>query len=229
MPEPESDEPSGLGLSLPQVAGSALAAVSAAVAASWLGVAGTIIGAALGSVVGTVGSAIYAQSLRRGGDAVRRFRPSRDGHEVIIGEPAWRQRLAELPWRRIVVASALVLGLALATITLVEQIGGKPVSDLTGKRSGEGTTIGRVFDGPRGAEQQSPAPQDEPAEPAPGPADQPGQDPSQAPVPSQEPTPGPTDQPTQPGQDPAPTDQPSDQPTPTAPTAPEESLSAPSP
>ena len=54
-------------ISLAQVAGSALAAVSAAVVASFLGVGGTVLGAAIGSMVATVGGAVYAHSFRRAG------------------------------------------------------------------------------------------------------------------------------------------------------------------
>jgi hypothetical protein len=46
----------------------ALAAVSSAVLLSTLGAAGTIIGAALGSVVATVGGALYSQGLARSRD-----------------------------------------------------------------------------------------------------------------------------------------------------------------
>jgi phage tail tape-measure protein len=52
-------------LSALQVAAGALAAVSAAVAASFFGVAGTVIGAAVASVVSTVGAAVYTESMRR--------------------------------------------------------------------------------------------------------------------------------------------------------------------
>ncbi len=55
-------------ISLAQVAGSALAAVSAAVVASFLGVGGTVLGAAIGSMVATVGGAVYAHSFRRAGE-----------------------------------------------------------------------------------------------------------------------------------------------------------------
>lgn len=48
-----------------KTAGGALAAVSSAVLLSTLGAAGTIIGAALGSVVVTVGGALYSQGLAR--------------------------------------------------------------------------------------------------------------------------------------------------------------------
>jgi hypothetical protein len=53
------------GLSLPQIMGSALAAVTTAVAASSLGVAGTLIGAAVGSIITTLATTIYANSLSR--------------------------------------------------------------------------------------------------------------------------------------------------------------------
>jgi hypothetical protein len=54
-----------------QLAGSSLAAVSAAVIASTLGVEGTIVGAAVGSVVAAVGDAWYSWSLGRTQDRLR--------------------------------------------------------------------------------------------------------------------------------------------------------------
>lgn len=139
-----------LGLSGPQVAGSALAAVSAAVAASWLGVAGTVVGAALGSVFGTVGTALYSHSLATGRDAVRRtVRTSRDGRAVTVGaRPRLTATLAELPWRRLVLGSAAVLVVALAALTVAEQLTGRPVSGYTGGDRTSGTTVGRVLGGP---------------------------------------------------------------------------------
>jgi len=65
------DRPS-LGLSPAQVTGSALAAMSGAFLASWLGTTGTLVGAAVGSVVATVGAAIYTHSLRRTSLVVKR-------------------------------------------------------------------------------------------------------------------------------------------------------------
>ena len=222
-PEPtESPDTPSLGLSLPQVAGSALAAVTAAVAASWLGVAGTIAGAAVGSVLGTVGSALYAHSLRQGSQAVRRFRPSRDGHSVRIGDPTWRDRLRELPWRKIAVASAVVLVLALGAITAFEKLTGTSVS-----RGSDGTTVGQVLDrGSSSTEPTNQAPADrsngndsepgvdhaEPTTPAPSPA---------APTPTgQAPEPDPTAPPSDTvTPDPAPSQEPS--PTVDPPPAPE--------
>ncbi|WP_335933466.1 hypothetical protein [Streptomyces sp. PTD5-9] len=58
-------------LSLPQVAGSAVAAVAAAVAASQLGVYGTILGAGVMSVVATCGGSVFQHIFRRTGEQIR--------------------------------------------------------------------------------------------------------------------------------------------------------------
>jgi hypothetical protein len=60
-----------LDLSAAQVTGGALAAVTSAVAGSTLGVNGTVAGAAVGSVVATVGGELYTHSLRRTHQSVR--------------------------------------------------------------------------------------------------------------------------------------------------------------
>ncbi|WP_079133984.1 hypothetical protein [Streptomyces sp. EN23] len=58
-------------LSLPQVAGSAVAAVAAAVLASQLGVYGTIAGAGVMSVVATCGGSVFQHFFRRTGEQIR--------------------------------------------------------------------------------------------------------------------------------------------------------------
>lgn len=58
-------EPARLDVSVPQVAGGAMASVTAAYLGSYLGVAGTFWGAGLTSVVITVGGALYQRSLER--------------------------------------------------------------------------------------------------------------------------------------------------------------------
>lgn len=60
----DSDERPRLEINWAQSAGAALAAVSSAVLLSTFGVAGTLIGAAVGSLVITVGGAIYSYSIR---------------------------------------------------------------------------------------------------------------------------------------------------------------------
>jgi hypothetical protein len=73
--KPESDdiEPKErrIDLSVPQVAGSAVASVAAAVAASQLGVYGTILGAGVMSVVATSGGPIFQHFFRRTGEQIR--------------------------------------------------------------------------------------------------------------------------------------------------------------
>ncbi|MFF3460020.1 hypothetical protein ACFYXH_38120 [Streptomyces sp. NPDC002730] len=60
-----------LDLSLPQVAGSALAAIAATVLSSRLGVYGTIIGAGVVSVVATCGGPVFQHFFRRTGEQIR--------------------------------------------------------------------------------------------------------------------------------------------------------------
>ena len=59
----QADEPRRLEINWIQAAGGALAAVSSAVLLSTVGVAGTIIGAAIGSVIVTVGNSVYSYYL----------------------------------------------------------------------------------------------------------------------------------------------------------------------
>ena len=61
----EEPEEHKLSISTTQVIASALAAMSVAFMTSWLGTAGTIIGACIGSIIATVGTAAYSWSLRR--------------------------------------------------------------------------------------------------------------------------------------------------------------------
>ena len=83
-PEHENEKKTFLGLSLTQISGSAVAAMTSAVAASFFGVTGTLIGAAFGSVVSTVAGAAYARSLQTAAGRLRTtrtvvVRPGPDG------------------------------------------------------------------------------------------------------------------------------------------------------
>ncbi|MFI8433863.1 hypothetical protein ACIGJO_08945 [Streptomyces sp. NPDC079020] len=85
--KPENDtEPKErrIDLSLPQVAGSAVAAVAAAVLASQLGVYGTILGAGVMSVVATCGGSVFQHFFRRTGEQIREV-------TVQVTHPAGRQ------------------------------------------------------------------------------------------------------------------------------------------
>ncbi|RMB61541.1 hypothetical protein [Tessaracoccus antarcticus] len=145
-------------------AGSALGAVSSAVLLSTLGAAGTLIGAALGSLVITVGGSIYTQSLQKTKAHVdtRRGtrRPTRtdsanagDGPVPASGATAvlppkppqkpLSETLRGLPWKHIIL---LAVGLFVATMAIIlafELSTGRPVSSFTGGSSETrtGTTI----------------------------------------------------------------------------------------
>ncbi|HEX6422244.1 MAG TPA: hypothetical protein VFZ79_02125 [Acidimicrobiales bacterium] len=86
-PGPPAPDERRLGVSGTQVATSALASVSAAVVASLFGVAGTIAGAAVVSVVATVGTAVYGRSIRRTAARLqqvpRRVAPRGDGPAAV--------------------------------------------------------------------------------------------------------------------------------------------------
>ncbi|NEA40636.1 hypothetical protein [Streptomyces sp. SID11385] len=67
----ESKPAKRLDLSVPQVAGSAVASVAAAIAASQLGVYGTVIGAGVMSIVATTGGSVFQHLFRRTGEQIR--------------------------------------------------------------------------------------------------------------------------------------------------------------
>lgn len=159
--------------------GSALGAVSSAVLLSTLGVGGTLIGAALGSLVITVGGALYARSLQATKErviktAVRtdrsRIRDDRDPQgapDDLSQEPPpatlieeddssagapWKQMLRDLPWKRIAAGTAIVFAIAMALILAFELTTGRAVSSYTGgsSKTESGTSI-PGFDGRSGS------------------------------------------------------------------------------
>jgi hypothetical protein len=98
--EPEPKEPIKVAFSWPQLAGGALAAVTAAAIGSRLGVGGTLIGAAVASIVGGVGGTLYsagldrthrkvADAITRGYDRVRSSAEyDRDAVQTLEGDEA---------------------------------------------------------------------------------------------------------------------------------------------
>lgn len=154
-----------------QVVASALAAVTAAWIASRLGVAGTLVGAALGSFVVTLSSALYSKTLDRGrtllvqtergtvierhvedGEVSDAFSEAKDIDSPVVGAHFVDDK-PELRWRTIIVTTAIVLAIALAAITAYELITKHPLGD-----SGSGTTIGDTFGrGPKDQPTKAPA------------------------------------------------------------------------
>ena len=75
------------GLSVPQVAAGALAAVTSMLLSSKIGIAGSVIGVAVGSVVSTVASQVYKQFLQASADKLRELNPLDEaGSSATAGE-----------------------------------------------------------------------------------------------------------------------------------------------
>ncbi|MGV9279440.1 hypothetical protein [Streptomyces sp. NPDC003730] len=154
-------------LSVPQVAGSALAAVVAAKLASSFGVYGTIVGAGLISVVATCGGSVLQHFFKRTGEQIRvkrtvaTVRTAGRAASVSDAAPAsaagpgtgpepgpgggftagtvYRARVKS--WRRPLVAAALVFGVTMAGITAYEVASGQSLS------GGHSTTVTSAFTG----------------------------------------------------------------------------------
>jgi len=153
-----------------QVLAGALAAITAAVLGSTMGVAGTVIGAGLASVVSTVGGAIYLRSIQRTRQGVRTVRakvvgrngttsvlvadleekPEPQEEEPGAGEETETQPPTErrLRWPVLVAGSVLAFALGMLVITGIEWVRGEPLS------GGNGTTVGDVFRPPAQDQQQ---------------------------------------------------------------------------
>ncbi|MEU3072302.1 hypothetical protein [Streptomyces laurentii] len=182
--EPESTEPEQgkeeeakkrFDLSVPQVAGSALAAVLAAKLASTLGVYGTIIGAGVISVVATCGGPVLQHVFKRTGEQMRKARPATDpdpaaapasGSAPVFDpaqapDPAVTAPYPAMPseefgdptthgtrvrgWRRPALGAAAVFVLAMGGITAYELTSGQDFGGTKGR-----TTFGTVVRGDSG-------------------------------------------------------------------------------
>ena len=164
-------------------AGGALGAVSSAVLLSSLGAAGTLAGAAIGSLCITVGGAIYSHYLsmtkeRVAAQALAARRSGRVRQPVPAGTGAGptaedRQSLEDpdrsdgadeggfvsrllhgLPWKRIVAISAALFGIAMLIIVAFELTTGRAVSTYTGGTSS--SNVGTSIPGWSGRGQDSP-------------------------------------------------------------------------
>ncbi|WP_225827038.1 hypothetical protein [Streptomyces naphthomycinicus] len=154
-------------LSVPQVAGSALAAVVAAKMASYFGVYGTILGAGVVSVVATCGGTLFQHFFRRTGEQFREKAAvpvrTREQAPPSPGEftegTVYRARVKS--WRRPLVAAALVFGVTMAGITTYELVSGNSFSGGTGTTvsdavGGRGSSAGKSGDAPAPSDEPSP-------------------------------------------------------------------------
>lgn len=146
----QQGQPKGIGVSVAQVIAGALASVSAAVVASFFGVAGTLIGAATTSVVATVGGALYRSSLERTQAQVVRIRRNPDTGKVTreVEEPTMPARRGRIRWGAVLGGLAVVLALTFGAVTAVEVLAQKPLAAVVQQEPPtEGqTTIGAVVE-----------------------------------------------------------------------------------
>jgi hypothetical protein len=165
--QPTLTEPKAADLSINKVLAGAGAAATTAILGSYFGAAGTVTGAAFGSVASTLATTLYQRSLDRTRDTlVARVRPTGGRRQDVASGPTaeltvpmprvspegattrLRVEPAPRPRRRIgrwVGATALVFVLGLLAVTGIEWAKG---SALTSGDSG--TSVGRVLDGGRG-------------------------------------------------------------------------------
>lgn len=172
-PDEAADEPKKTTLSPVQITAGALASVSSAVVASFFGVAGTLIGAALASVISTVTAALYTNSLSRTNERLRKVRvqlaapgspgqpagdatteltqpPAEAAAETRVLPAALDPRRAPAPrrgprWPRVAVYAVAVFGLAMVIVTGIEIVSQQPVSALVGaEEASSTTTLGEI-------------------------------------------------------------------------------------
>ena len=149
------------GIDIPKTIAGALAAVCAAVIGSFLGVAGTLVGAAVASIIGSVGTEIYHRYLNKGAQKLRTLAaPAFIKAPAAVGTPAVaaaskyespshtvpESALRGIRWGRVAMVAGALFVLAMGTLTAVELITGKSVATVVGNGTGAKTTIGGLLD-----------------------------------------------------------------------------------
>jgi hypothetical protein len=184
---PVSDERRTLHIDWVQLTAGALAAVSSAVLLSTVGVAGTLIGAVVGSVAVTLGNAVYSHYLALSKERVAAAKTAalvRAGHPSsaptrLDAEPeraeqpakvSWREAVTGLPWKRIAAAATAVFLLAVGAILAFELVTGRAVSTYTGGSRDHGharTSIPGLGGGGDAGRDRTPEPTTAPSQGAP--------------------------------------------------------------
>jgi hypothetical protein len=152
-------------LSVPRLLGAALAAVSGAVVASLFGIEGTLIGAALVSLLVAPAEALYAHSLASAHRVARRSLVRRVGEQAGASQEGTSQEGTSqegtsqegtgqadpkpIRWQRVAVAAVVAFGIAVGAITGVEAVANQPLAILVGSRPrpGASTSVGVVVAG----------------------------------------------------------------------------------
>ncbi|HZA80312.1 MAG TPA: hypothetical protein VFC13_02425 [Actinomycetes bacterium] len=137
-------------LRVPKLLAGALAAVSGAVVASFFGIEGTLIGAALVSLLVAPAEALYTHSLASAHRVARRSLVRRVGEQTGTSQEGTSQAHPQpIRWQRVAVAAVAAFGIAVGAITGVEAVANQPLASLVGSRPRpEGSTsVGAVVGG----------------------------------------------------------------------------------
>ena len=142
-------------LRVPKLLAGALAAVSGAVVASFFGIEGTLIGAALVSLLVVPAEALYTHSLASAHRVARRSLVRRVGEQAGASQEGTSQEGTSqahpqpIRWQRVAVAAVAAFGLAVGAITGAEAVANQPLASLVGSRPRpEGSTsVGAVVGG----------------------------------------------------------------------------------
>lgn len=199
-PQDEKPEKKNPALNIPGLLAGAATAATMSVIGGHLSVVGTVLGAALTSIVSGLAVVIYSTSLEKSRRGLKKVRtvvaervlprdgqsiPETHGSSAADDEPATRFRL---PLKPFLVSTGVIIGLAFAAIFGIQALTGTELSGGTG-------TIQRTVTGSESISVRSdstPAPADEraPGTDAVDPAE--GADPAVAPTPAGEAAPGET-------------------------------------
>lgn len=196
------------GIDIPKTIAAALAAVCAAVIGSFLGVAGTLIGAAVASVIGSVGTEVYHRSIKKGTEKLQIVAPTFIKVPAAVGTPEVAAATEDespshtvpppsgrtIRWGRVAAIAGALFVIAIGSLTVAELLTGRPVASTVGNTSNGGTTVGSVFKNDDSST-PTPAPSVSPSDEQTTPADEQPATPAETPD-ATVPTTGPAAEPT---------------------------------
>jgi hypothetical protein len=151
-PQPPDAGPDRLRLDLVRLVASTAGAVLAAVVLSRFGVAGTISGAALGSLIASIGTEVNQHYLSRSSRHLRELAAARrragrpDAPAAAPARPAWRLP-GWLHWKALAALGVAGFVVAMLVITGFELAAGRPLAGVVGGEQGGGgrsTTVGEL-------------------------------------------------------------------------------------
>jgi hypothetical protein len=151
-PGPPEAHPGRLQLDLVRLIASTAGAVLAAVVLSRFGVAGTISGAALGSLIASIGTEVNQHYLSRSSQRLRQLRAARraGGPAGPAPDRPGRRLPGWLHWKALAALGAAGFLVAMLMITGFELAAGRPLAGVVGSHradDGGSTTVGELTGG----------------------------------------------------------------------------------